>query len=81
MQRKNSLSRPAFVKNAGLLTAGWPVLSSLPAIATEQYINNDIGTAALQWLGGIAPTISAGSTWRTLAQRSCKERGRIYTVC
>ncbi|SFM92661.1 hypothetical protein SAMN05428949_1343 [Chitinophaga sp. YR627] len=63
MPKKISLSRRAFVKNAGLLTAGWPVISSLPAFTTQQYINNDTSIAALQWLGGAAPKISAGSTW------------------
>lgn len=63
MQQKSNLSRRSFVRNAGLLTAGWPVLSSLPGIAA-----NHAGTAAassvnLHWLDGRAPSLSAGATW------------------
>jgi hypothetical protein len=63
MQKKRHLSRRAFVKNAGLLTAGWPVLSSLPAIARQQPQTTAAASATLHWLDGRTPLLSAGATW------------------
>ncbi|MBW8686967.1 exo-rhamnogalacturonan lyase family protein [Chitinophaga rhizophila] len=63
MQDKTNLSRRTFVKNAGLLTAGWPVISSLPAFGGAASAFTPPSAANLHWLGGKAPSINAGATW------------------
>ena len=80
MQKKKILSRRAFVKNAGLLTAGWPVISSLPAMAGQQFIDNGPTSAVLQWLGGAAPVLSAGSTWGVPWPKGVVKKGAGFVL-
>jgi hypothetical protein len=61
MKKKPGLSRRDFVKHTGLFTAGFPVVSALPAALTRQGILP--APVQLHWLDGKAPALSAGATW------------------